>query len=46
MDSCEQLAVNNISGKYIRKGKGQYEFVQGKFWIQELTLKNILEKRF
>lgn len=45
VDSCEQLAINDVPGKYIRKSKNEYEFVEGKFWIQELTLKNLIENR-
>lgn len=46
IDSCEQLSIDNVPGKYIRKAKNEYEFVEGKFWVQELTLKNIIEKSF
>ena len=46
IDSCEQLSIDNVPGKYTRKAKNEYEFVEGKFWVQELTLKNIIEKSF
>lgn len=46
VDSCEQLSIDNVPGKYTRKAKNEYEFVEGKFWVQELTLKNIIEKSF
>lgn len=46
VDSCEQLAIDNVAGKYIRKSENKYEFVEGKFWVQELTLKNVIEKSF
>ncbi|MBE0407089.1 ATP-grasp domain-containing protein [Psychrobacter sp. AOP22-C1-22] len=46
VDSCEQLSINNVAGKYTRKAKNEYDFVGGKFWVQELTLKNIIEKSF
>lgn len=46
VDSCEQLSIDNVPGKYTRKAKSEYEFVEGKFWVQELTLKNIIEKSF
>lgn len=46
VDSCEQLSVGGIAGKYVRHAENQYEFVKGKFWVQELTLKNIIEKNF
>lgn len=46
VDSCEQLSIDNVPGKYTRKSKNEYNFVEGKFWVQELTLKNIIEKSF
>lgn len=44
VDSCEQLSIDGVAGKYVRHAANQYEFVAGKFWVQELTLKNIIEK--
>ncbi|WLP95222.1 RimK family alpha-L-glutamate ligase [Psychrobacter sp. M13] len=46
VDSCEQLAINDVAGKYIRKSANEYDFVEGRFWVQELTLKNIIERQF
>jgi len=46
VDSCEQLSIENVAGKYVRINKKNYEFVSGKFWVQELTLKNVIEKNF
>lgn len=38
IDTCEQLKIENISGYYKRISKGNYQFIPGKFWIQELML--------
>ena len=46
VDTCEQLSINGIAGKYIRKDSSEYEFVPGRFWIQELALKYFIEKNF
>ncbi|MDP4545693.1 hypothetical protein Q8P09_11465 [Psychrobacter faecalis] len=46
VDSCEQLAINDVAGKYIRKSANEYDFVKGRFWVQELTLKNVIERQF
>jgi len=45
IDSCEQLSIDNVPGKYTRKAKNEYDFVEGKFWVQELTLKHMIEKK-
>lgn len=42
VDTCEQLSIDGVPGKYIRKNSGRYEFVPGRFWIQELALKYFL----
>ena len=44
VDTCEQLSINGTPGKYVRQGSGNYEFVPGRFWIQELALKYFIEK--
>lgn len=44
VDTCEQLSIDGVPGKYIRKDSGNYEFVPGRFWIQELALKHFIEK--
>lgn len=46
VDSCEQLSINSVPGKYVRKDAGAYEFVPGRFWIQELALKYFINKNF
>lgn len=46
IDTCEQLSINGIAGKYVRKTNGSYDFVKGKYWIQELTLKHFIESQF
>ena len=46
VDTCEQLSIDGVPGKYIRKNLGDYEFVSGRFWIQELALKYFIEKSF
>lgn len=46
VDSSEQLAIDGVAGKYVRHAEGEYEFVPGKFWVQELALKNIIERSF
>lgn len=43
VETPEQLWVNGTPGRYIRKAKNQYEFEEGKFWIQELALKEFFE---
>ena len=46
VDTCEQLSIDGVPGKYIQRGNGDYEFVPGRFWIQELALKYFIEKNF
>lgn len=46
VDTCEQLSIDGVPGKYIRKADGDYEFVTGRFWIQELALKYFIERNF
>lgn len=43
VDTCEQLLIDGVPGKYVRKNSGNYEFIPGRFWVQELTLKYLLE---
>lgn len=45
VDTCEQLSIDGVPGKYIRIADGNYEFVAGRFWIQELALKYFIENR-
>lgn len=42
VDTCEQLSIDGVPGKYVRKSTGDYEFVPGRFWIQELALKQVI----
>lgn len=46
IDTCEQLSINGVAGKYVRVSENQFEFRPGKFWVQELTLKSLIEKSF
>lgn len=46
IDTCEQLSINGVAGKYVRISENQFEFRPGKFWVQELTLKSLIEKSF
>lgn len=43
VDTDEQLVVNGEPGVYIR-ADNQYRFERGKFWIQELTLREFFER--
>lgn len=43
VDTCEQLSIDGVPGKYIRKDSGDYEFIPGRFWIQELALKHFFQ---
>lgn len=43
VDTCEQLAVNGVPGMYVRDSENKYSFVEGKYWIQELALKEYFE---
>lgn len=44
IDTPRQLEINGVSGCYKRIKEGNYVFREGKFWIQELALKALLEK--
>lgn len=46
VDTCEQLSINGISGKYLRLGKNNYQFIVGKYWIQEIALKYCIQRYF
>lgn len=39
-----QLEVDGVPGVYVFDSSGAYHFEPGKFWIQELTLKEFLER--
>ncbi|WP_180186102.1 RimK family alpha-L-glutamate ligase [Acinetobacter sp. YH01008] len=44
IDTCEQLCINGVSGKYKRLDESNYQFIPGKYWIQEVSLKSYIEK--
>lgn len=44
VDTPRQLEIDGISGYYQRIEDGTYQFNEGRYWIQELTLKEIFEK--
>lgn len=46
VDSCEQLSIDGVAGKYVRKSDGSYDFIKGKYWIQELTLRSFIEHHY
>lgn len=46
VDTPRQLEINGVAGYYLRVNKDQYQFVEGEYWIQELTLKELLIKHF
>jgi len=46
VDTCEQLSINGVAGRYKRYETNKYTFEPGKFWVQELTLKNFIEQNF
>lgn len=41
VDTPKQLEIDGVAGYYKRVAKGQYMFMKGKFWIQELALKEL-----
>ncbi|WP_352421134.1 hypothetical protein [Proteiniphilum sp.] len=43
VDTPRQLEINGISGYYELTKDGSFIFKEGRFWIQELTLKSLLE---
>jgi len=46
IDTCEQLKVNEIPGYYKRVSQNDFVFIEGRYWIQELALKEFLEKYY
>lgn len=38
VDGCEQLIIDGTPGYYKRISDGEYVFMEGKYWVQELTL--------
>lgn len=45
IDTCEQLVVNGNAGYYQRLSESDFQFNEGRFWIQELVLKEVFEKK-
>ena len=43
VDTPEQLMINGVAGCYTRLSEGEYQFNEGKYWIQELTLNDVIE---
>ncbi|WP_299576280.1 hypothetical protein [uncultured Sunxiuqinia sp.] len=43
IDTAEQLKINEVPGFYQRIKKGEYEFVEGKYWVQEFALKETIK---
>ena len=41
-----QLAINDIPGVYIIKDDGSIRFMEGKFWVHELALREFLLKDY
>ncbi|MDH2292319.1 hypothetical protein QD172_13815 [Cobetia sp. 10Alg 146] len=46
VDSCVQLSIDGIPGYYMRDSESSYTFCEGKYWIQELSLKEFIESNF
>ncbi|MDY0285426.1 MAG: hypothetical protein WCU90_00925 [Kiritimatiellia bacterium] len=44
IDTCEQLVVNGKAGYYLRISENDYQFFEGRYWIQELVLKEVFKK--
>jgi hypothetical protein len=44
VDTPGQLHVDGVPGVYIFNSSGTYTFEPGKFWIQELALKEFFER--
>lgn len=43
VDTPRQLEIDGVPGYYKRNNIGNYEFVEGKYWIQEIALCELLE---
>lgn len=46
VDTCEQLVIDGVPGVYIRRAENDYAFEPGRYWIQELALKEFIENNF
>ncbi|MHC5353693.1 ATP-grasp domain-containing protein [Myroides sp. LJL115] len=42
VDTPKQLEINGVAGYYEKGNQGDYSFKQGKIWVQELALKELL----
>jgi glutathione synthase/RimK-type ligase-like ATP-grasp enzyme len=42
VESCEQLVVNGVPGRYIEEN-GEFTFEEGRFWIQELMMEELMK---
>lgn len=42
IESCEQLMVNGVSGRYIEKDS-VFTFESGRFWVQELMMQELMK---
>lgn len=45
VDTPNQLEIDGIPGYYKRNSESSYEFVKGQYWIQELALKELIDKK-
>lgn len=43
IESCEQLIVNGIPGRYVEKN-GDFTFESGRFWLQELMMEELMKE--
>ena len=43
IDTCEQLSIDGMPGRYKRISENNFKFISGKYWIQELALKKVLQ---
>lgn len=43
VDTPRQLEINGVAGYYEKGEDASYKFVLGKFWIQELTIQELIE---
>src|SRR5690606_35628023 len=43
IDTCEQLSIDGMPGRYKRISENNFKFISGKYLIQELALKKVLQ---
>lgn len=46
IDTCEQLVIDGKPGVYIRNKANDFSFQEGRFWPQELVLKELFKKLY